>query len=324
MKMKGKYLCRKLITAVLCTGLLLLNIPAVYAASDEESTLSTKDDSTDALSGIVSSPDTKFIFDGIEDIKLDFELEGMSLEKVDISAEKGSVKVNNRDFTDYVLETTEKGISIQLPANKVNQYIIDLTDNEILVENFAVILQYESQEIKKFTVDSKQFEFTYMPYTVEITPTVYDKSDINITVSLSNMTCMIHRDSIIAELKKNNLVYRGEVSGSNEAFYISWDKDVLDAIGLDESREYPIDIYFTLSLQVEGQSQDHQFHYATKIKSQYTAYSGLKSRYTASPKKIEWSGMKDIVLFFELEGGRIIANIPLKQQTILQTTCRSR
>lgn len=302
MKMKGRHLCIKLMAAVLCTGSLLLNTPAVYAASDEESTFSSKADSTSSSSGIVSFPDTKFIFDGIQDIKLNFELEGTIPEEGEISAEKGSVKVNNRDFTDYVLETTEKGISIQLPANKVNQYIIDLTDNEILVENFAIILKYESQEIKKFTVDSKQFEFTYMPYTVEIDPSVYDKSDITIRVSLSNRTCTIDKNSIIAELKKNNLVYRGQVSSSNEAFFISWDRDVLEAIGLDESREYPIDIYFTLSLQVEGQSQDHQFHYATKLGSKYTAYSGLKSRYTASPKEIEFNGTEDIVLSFELAG----------------------
>lgn len=117
MKMKGRHLCIKLMAAVLCTGSLLLNTPAVYAASDEESTFSSKADSTSSSSGIVSFPDTKFKFDGIQDIKLNFELEGTIPEEGEISAEKGSVKVNNRDFTDYVLETTEKGISIQLPAN---------------------------------------------------------------------------------------------------------------------------------------------------------------------------------------------------------------
>lgn len=138
-----------------------------------------------------------------------------------------------------------------------------------------------------------------MPYTVKLTSSVYDGKDLQIDVALKQVSSQIVNTSIIAELKKNNLVYRGKVSGqTSESFSIQWEEEVLDAIGLDQSREYPIDIYFTL----KSQEDDYQFHYAAKLKSNITASIGLKSRYIASPKEIEFNGTEDIVLSFELTG----------------------
>lgn len=77
--MKGKFLCRKLLAALLCTSTVLLNVPAVYAASESE-----------AVSRDIASeePEESFdyevtedlVFDGINDVVVDIQaLNGMTL-----------------------------------------------------------------------------------------------------------------------------------------------------------------------------------------------------------------------------------------------------